>query len=313
MDARILYIAGGGHSGSTLLDMIVSSADEVVSLGEVYFYDSYRYDTPDEKLYAVHAKDCSCGKRFDECPFWSDFHRRLKRDISINRHTSLGNSLKVLWNIFKPFKDRCWLPLDIDDDVVFFNTVEKTIRQNNGKVSYLLDSSKDPRRLLKLVQQFGNQKIAVIHLVRDGRGYVNSYSNKDKPRVLALKLKPQHFVKAAFIWVVVNVSTHFFVKRSGLDTVHISYDLFCKNPMQYIHYINKKFNIHIRENFLDMINDQTYHNIHGNSVRYSHVNRIRQDRSWHRELPPSRLRILNILLGPFIKRFVVKDDVLDQK
>jgi hypothetical protein len=313
MDAKIIYIAGGGHSGSTLLDMIISSSNDVVSLGEVYFYDSYRYDTPDEKLYAVHAKDCSCGEPFDTCPFWSAFHQQLNRDISIKRQTSLGNSLKVLWNIFKPFKNRFWLRLEVDDDVAFFNTIEKTIQQNDGNVSYLIDSSKDPRRLLRLVQQFGKEKIIVFHLVRDGRGYVNSYCNKDKKRVVALKLQTQNFIKTAFIWAVVNISTRLFVKRNELNSVHISYDLFCNNPLDYIHFINKKYNIRIPDDFLHRVNNKVYHNIHGNSVRYSHIKKIKQDRSWHSELPPLHLRILNILLSPLIKHFVAKDDVSNQE
>ena len=36
MKPKIIYIAGGGHSGSTLLSMIIGTSKEVFSLGEAY-------------------------------------------------------------------------------------------------------------------------------------------------------------------------------------------------------------------------------------------------------------------------------------
>jgi len=63
---KIIYILSLGHSGSTLLDLLLSYHDKVIGLGEVYSVigdkDSNLEQTEDI---------CSCGKQMSKCPVWS--------------------------------------------------------------------------------------------------------------------------------------------------------------------------------------------------------------------------------------------------
>ena len=58
----VLYIAGPGRSGSTLLDLVLGQVDGVVSIGELrnLWYAGFHGAWP-----------CGCGKPVTECPFWS--------------------------------------------------------------------------------------------------------------------------------------------------------------------------------------------------------------------------------------------------
>lgn len=57
----LVYIAGYGRSGSTLLDLMLGSCDEVVSLGEV--------GNAWEQL-SQSGLRCSCGELYSDCPQW---------------------------------------------------------------------------------------------------------------------------------------------------------------------------------------------------------------------------------------------------
>jgi len=67
---QVLYIAGFGRSGSTLLGNIVGSADGLFSTGELHL------------LWTALAKGsgCGCGERVDRCPVWSAVLDRLASD-----------------------------------------------------------------------------------------------------------------------------------------------------------------------------------------------------------------------------------------
>lgn len=80
---KIIYIAGAGHSGSTILDMALSAGEEVVGLGEVKtILDSQTKD--------IHYKSyCSCGQFATTCDFWQDFQYIPKTENSITENYDL--------------------------------------------------------------------------------------------------------------------------------------------------------------------------------------------------------------------------------
>src|SRR5579859_4585308 len=58
----VVYIAGSGRSGSTLLERALGGTPGFTNVGELI--DLYRRT-------AVHGERCGCGQAFAECPFWS--------------------------------------------------------------------------------------------------------------------------------------------------------------------------------------------------------------------------------------------------
>jgi len=70
--SRIIYIAGLGHSGTTLLDISLGTVNEITGLGEV------RTLMDDQSLDRHFSSYCSCGARANECVFWSGIPEILK-------------------------------------------------------------------------------------------------------------------------------------------------------------------------------------------------------------------------------------------
>ncbi|MDF1571404.1 MAG: hypothetical protein P1P82_07305 [Bacteroidales bacterium] len=63
--SKIIYIAGLGHSGSTLLDMSLGTLPGVIGLGELK-------TILDDRTRSNHYTSfCSCGKKAAECEIWS--------------------------------------------------------------------------------------------------------------------------------------------------------------------------------------------------------------------------------------------------
>ena len=72
---KIIYIAGLGRSGTTLLDRVLGQADNACSTGELKLL--WRRGCVKNQL-------CGCGKSFNTCMFWysvmTQWHMCTKRD-----------------------------------------------------------------------------------------------------------------------------------------------------------------------------------------------------------------------------------------
>jgi hypothetical protein len=57
---KLIYIGGYGHSGSTLLEYLMTGCKQVIACGEVV----------NARLKEASARTCSCGRPAGECPVW---------------------------------------------------------------------------------------------------------------------------------------------------------------------------------------------------------------------------------------------------
>jgi hypothetical protein len=69
MSTRILYLAGLGRSGSTLISRLMGQVDGVCAVGEAHHI--WRTGAPR----GAEDELCGCGRTYAECGFWSE---RLK-------------------------------------------------------------------------------------------------------------------------------------------------------------------------------------------------------------------------------------------
>lgn len=67
MTQKVVYIAGRGHSGSTILDMALGCHPKMVGLGEVFGVLMGYSDKDGAEL------PCSCGEMPENCRFWGYF------------------------------------------------------------------------------------------------------------------------------------------------------------------------------------------------------------------------------------------------
>ncbi len=112
---KIIYIAGLGHSGTTILDMILGVHKKIIGLGEIMPFIRRKNHLADYK------STCSCGKKGDKCEFWSkaeDVIKNSKNEDSAyfkltdfffkkyGKNTILVDSSKNSYNYLEKIKDK---------------------------------------------------------------------------------------------------------------------------------------------------------------------------------------------------------------
>lgn len=168
----VLYIAGLGRSGSTLLDRALGATDGCHTLGEVVHVWSRGVDA-DER--------CGCGEPFSTCPFWTkvgqvafggwdsidrDELRRLQASVDRTRHVPLL-TVPRLRSGFRTAVAR-------------YGSLLSKLYLAAAEVSgadVLIDSSKHVSTAYMLRHVPGIDA-RVLHLVRDPRGVAYSWTKR---------------------------------------------------------------------------------------------------------------------------------------
>ena len=213
---KLLFIAGSGRNGSTLLARLLGQIDGYQNIGEA---TQYLFN---ERMIAKQIP-CGCGRPLSECEFWQE----IISDIEIDEIRPLSTSLLSMRQIpmmLSPIKSRSFqkkiqklLSVSID----YFEAIQK---KSGCKV--IVDASKNPANALILGQLPGID-LSVIHLVRDPRGFVSSWS---KPKGY-LHSFPMH--TTTLWWLAYNLFSEllrFYIKKYVL----VRYEDFVQDPSKYI-------------------------------------------------------------------------------
>ncbi|MEM7084652.1 MAG: sulfotransferase [Bacteroidota bacterium] len=165
---KIIYIAGDGRSGSTILDSILSNADGTLSVGECYRFWKRFYEA--DTL-------CGCGDPIETCTLWHQVDLVLKRDIP-------GYDPKEMWQKITYLLKFKQIP-QIEEILsepgwqTFKNAVilfYQTIVEHSGK-SVLIDSSKSPG-WLNVIRALKFCDLRIIHLERSLPAVANSWKKQ---------------------------------------------------------------------------------------------------------------------------------------
>ncbi len=281
----VIMLVGEGHSGSTLLDLIMDSHSQVVGVGELSHYDKHL------KLGGL----CSCGRLIKDCKFW----QKVFEDVDSSKlpliYRKKGDFLcnKNIYFYYKDSEKKL-------DRVDYTNTAEqvyKNILQFSGK-KIVFDSSKDYDRAEALIKFNQNLDITLLHLVRDGRGV--AYSN------IKLGRNGYEFMKK---WMISNLKIELVKKRNkNVRNIFILYEDFVKNPERVLKYILNQVDLSFEDKMLNFGN-VIHHQPGGNfNLRIkAKTDEIKLDEKWKRKMSLKDKIIFNILFGwlNFFYRFRV--------
>jgi hypothetical protein len=216
----VLYLAGQGRSGSTLLERVLDGVPGVVSVGEVVHLWE-RGLARDER--------CGCGLAFRACPFWRAVGEAAyggwgALDVARVRdlqdrvdHTRLIPAL-LLRRLLPAYRAR-W--------GAYGEVVEALLRAvaTTTGAAVVVDSSKHVSTAFLLASLPGVD-LRIVHLVRDARGVAWSWSKRvRRPEVsTAVAWMPTYPARrVAARWLADNLALH-ALRRSGLPSALVRYE-----------------------------------------------------------------------------------------
>ncbi|MGH7505487.1 MAG: sulfotransferase family protein [Longimicrobiales bacterium] len=163
MRGQLVYIAGYGRSGSTVLGALLGEHPRLVHVGEITYLANELTDS---------RRTCSCGAAYPECPVWSGLARGDPPPAALGRVTRRIERLRsfpLLWlgpargarrNAYRSFQSA------LLDGIV----------ERSGK-PVVVDSSKSSHAVIGralALERIVGYDVFVIHLVRDGRATLRS-------------------------------------------------------------------------------------------------------------------------------------------
>jgi hypothetical protein len=306
---KLVYIAGSGRSGSTIVAEALASLDGWMTVGEVRM-----------GLQRGFSKNafCGCGERFHDCPFWAAVVERayggfaapgfarlehLSRTLAQNRHTPL---LMSRWQ--PPGLRRRTAEL-----AALFDALYSAIRVESG-ARVIIDSSKTPAFFYALSRSQAFD-LYVAHIVRDSRAVVFSNARKvadpaDPGRTAYMP--QQGLLKTVAAWSVKNLwISEVMGRRTPLITVR--YEDFVANPGRELRRIasvvdpGRRFCDPVQGDELRL---RAHHTAGGNPVRFRQGTvKIRIDDEWRARMEPAKRRFATLLSWPVLAkyRYVVRD------
>jgi hypothetical protein len=289
--SKIIYIAGYGRSGSTLLDVLLGNHPMIFSAGELTnFFNEYALN-----------KNCSCGRTYNNCQMWSQIVRRFLEE-------NCDTDLNIADEITK--KNERILRFKRNDGIyckIWNSAVRAILQQSN--TSIIVDSSKTTRVTFRRVPLFKKCgfHVSVIHLVRDPRAVMWSIK-RGSNRLLEAGEKANllgGMLRGLLGWIVSNLLFECTKLIHKPPCLIVRYEDLVGFPARELNRIGRFTGIDM-QSVIDRISkgDQFNpgHGVSGNRMRRKGAVRIMKDSQW-REVLPLWGRFLALLSLPLANRY----------
>ena len=201
---KVIYIAGYGRSGSTILDIVLNAHAQIVGVGELsYLVEEREGGFP-----------CSCGKSYADCEFWN-------RICALNPVQADFRKIRLIEHfLFLPALLLGLIPFGIKKEYLRYNQgLFDAISTTAGK-PIVVDSSKSAYKTsgrFFALKHIANQDVFVIHLIRNGMDTLTSLLVKGSNRALegrgtSIKISA---VRAILGWVIANMTAGLLGRLMG--------------------------------------------------------------------------------------------------
>ena len=300
---KVLFIAGYGRSGSSLLDCLLGQIEGFVTLGEV----RHLWERG-----GVENQLCSCGSAFSDCEFWGSIWTAALGEDSPDPKELLRLSRQVDRKRNIPRNVIPWLR-NKDYGALFSAYADKLARiyreaakWSGGRV--LVDSSKNPSHGF-ILSRMDEIDLHVLHLIRDPRATAYSWQRKKlRPEITGKKvymptIKPS---RSSLEWTVLHTLVELLRSRAD-KYMRLKYEDFIGAPEKTLGKITDFVGESARE--LDFIEDNVatlrhVHSVSGNPSRFKKEPiEIRNDDEWQREMKREDRLVVNLMAWPMLLKY----------
>ncbi|HSG09850.1 MAG TPA: sulfotransferase [Longimicrobiales bacterium] len=300
---KVLYIAGNGRSGSTLLDVILGQVPGFFAVGEVRNMWDYGI---------LQNRPCGCGKPFGECPTWQTI---LGGDLLAGQ-TIDPAEMATLRERFA--RTKRLLPMLLGgsryvrkastDMRRYLDATERlywSVAERTG-ASVIVDSSKWPTYAF-LLDSIPSIDLHVLHLVRDPRACAFSWTRKKESEPGVYMDRHNAFVATSF-WVAWNPAIQHFWGSRAQRYKFLTYEDFVTHPRRSFEEIVRFVGADVPSPgpFVDdhSISMAPTHSLEGNATKFiSGSVTIRSDTEWQSRIPMLSKAVVSAMTWPWLLRY----------
>jgi len=318
---KVVYICGSGHSGSTLLAMMLGGHPMISSVGEVHRLFVNAHGIP------KNNHSCTCGVTVLSCEFWQKVQDELNRILGTDNPAlfkeflttdpwplkkagikltpynqyllpyffsksmtqaacSLGN--RFVWNILKQVNAyTAMTDQAARNSILLYQAITQA-----WDTPIVLDSTKNLTRM-KSLHFCAPDLYYVIHLVRDGRAVALSRKKREN----------MAFVDCARIWRDENRKALITLKSIPRERIfRIRYEDLCRETEAELSRICDFLGIEYTNKMLDF-REPVWHTLGGNPMRFNHDSRIVLDEKWRNELDEAELAAFARIAGGINRKY----------
>lgn len=300
----IVYVAGSGRSGSTLLDRLLGQVPGFVSTGELArLWDNGLRDN----------RRCGCGVPFRDCAFWTqvgrqayggwsrvDVDRALYLQRTVRRHRYLPLNHLPGAEAYRCRREELCQLLD---------PLYRAVAAVSG-CPVVVDSSKELVYASVLRHAFGDC-LRVVHLVRDARGVAHSWTRAVDAQSGGpgpLELDRYSPVRSALRWSGYNVALE-LLGMFGTRLRRLRYEDLIAAPAEQVRSIMAFAGLDPAGTGLAFLTGGqaiigVNHTVAGNPMRFAQGQiALRRDDAWRQSMRAGQRRVVTLLAAPALVHY----------
>lgn len=301
---RVLYIAGAGRSGSTLLDNILGQVDGYFAVGELRYL--WQRGIVENRL-------CGCSRRFADCPVWTAVldaafgdHDGVDSEIMIG-HQRRGSRARhlplLLATRHRPHLLTSRLGGYPDALARLYPAIAEVTASR-----VIVDSSKLPTYGY-LLETIGSLDLYVVHLVRDPRATAYSWTRRkvQPDRGSFGYMESQSPLKSSLLWDLWNVTVEAIWRRFPDRYLRLRYEELVQHPEESVRRVLALLGDEDQE--LPFADDRTVtlganHSVAGNPDRLKEgAVTLRADAEWVQRMPARSRALVSAATAPLLLRY----------
>jgi hypothetical protein len=300
---KVLYVAGLGRSGTTLLGNILGQVDGFVSVGEIRLIWDHGL---------IMNKICGCGAPFEECEMWQPVFSEAFGGMSkvdprkmIHLRESWARTKHIPLMLAPP--GRRLIERRLAEYLDSLGKLYCAVQTVTGS-RVIVDTSKFPSYGFVLGMA-PSVDLHVVHLVRDPRAVAYSWMRKKlQPDPKSPEYTPQESpTGTSSRWTARNLGTEALWRRSKERYLMVRYEDFAVEPRRTIERALELVGEgaaplpHVGEHEVKL---GANHNIWGNPNRFqTGLVRLRRDDEWVSRMRPEDRRSITALTFPLLAHY----------